>query len=354
MKNYFLSVVLCVLCVFTGTAHQSSANEHSIPYSLPSLYNPNPVAGRLYLQPIGTNEDRVVSGTQIELGLGSSVDYNIYFTEKPGDANNRLTVNSNIFTLKLSRDFSMGTLPVEIGGIARSHQDKRETLLANMIKNYHEFMSFGNIPPEGRFYGTIGDDGARVIGDSGEFFLTTFQIYAKMQLLQEGGVSSPEPNWSVKLSFRVPASDYAFDTNGISVSTGVSKTVFPQFMLAGALGVIYQDLSQDDFHTTSIRVEKWAYDAFLGCIWDMGKEGGWYFSSGLRISSERISYIKNSTSAEISYCTHWRLSYRKKMPSGQYWEFFMNCNEDLPGLGHGLEPDFRLQLGVAVNWGRAS
>lgn len=320
-------------------------------YRIPSIYNPNPVVGRLYLQPIGTHEDQSFSGFLAEVGLGSSVDYNIYFTENPERVDERLTVNSNILSVKVSNGFSTFGHTLETGGILRSHQDVRTTFMSTSIKNYHEFMNFGNIPPKGQYYGGIGENQTGIIAEnSGDIFLTTLQLYAKIQVLEDKGIGSYVPNLSFKTSIRLPLSEYGYDRNGISLSTGISKEVYTQFILFFAAGLIYQDISPDDFNATNIEVKKRAYDVFSGFIWDAGQKGAWYVSSGLRVSSERIYYTKNPDSADTAYCTHWGLFYRKTLQNGNMIEFFFNCNEDLPGLGYGLEPDFRVQSGVTINF----
>jgi len=350
LKNKLIFMTLFCLPVILLFSGIGVCEENKIIYRIPSVYNPNPVSGRLYLQPIGTHEDQILYGINAEIGLGSSTDYNIYFSETPDVVNERLTVNSNILTVKFSSGFHALGQALEFGTIVRSHQDQRETYISNFVKNYHEVMDFGNIPPDGQLYGAIGENKTGIIGDSGDIFLTTFQFYAKVQVLKDNGLDSFVPNLSFKTSFRLPASDYEFDGNGVSLSTGISKEISPQFVVFFAAGLIHQNTSKNDFNATNIRVKKRVYDMFTGFIWDIGKRGAWYISPGLRISSERISYIKNPDSADDSFCTHIGLSYRKVLRNGSIMEFFFNFNEDLPGLGYGLEPDVRVQSGLTINF----
>ena len=315
-------------------------------YRMPIPYNPNPVAGRLYLQPIDTHEDQCINGFEGEVAYGEASDYNIYFVAEGEDP--RMTVNTRMLLLKAAYgDYWMG-YGVEAGVHLRIHQDERENFLSSVLKNYHEFMGFGNIPEAGAYFGGIGNNGCDVIGKSGEIFLTTLQMYAKIQLLEDGGDETRRPNLSIKTSMRAPLSGKPFDSMGGAISLGASKQIRKRIAWIGAMGMVFQDIDQRDFRAENLHVEKWVGDALTGIVWDMGKSEGWYLSTALRGSSKRVAYRGNSVSAGNAYVVHLLLAYRRIMAHGAPMEFFMNVNEDIPGFGHGLEPDVCAQAGVSV------
>lgn len=328
---------------YTLTSHASTSD---LAYRMPISYNPNPVAGRLYLQPIDTHEDQCVTGFEGEIVYGEASEYNIYFVAEEKDP--RMTVNTRMLSLKASYGGHFMGYGIETGTLLRVHRDERDTLLSNMLKNYHEFMGFGNIPEEGAYFGGIGNNYSTVIGKSGEIFLTTLQMYAKIQILEDGGEGTRTPNLSIKSTVRAPLSGNRFDTGGGALSLGVSKQIRRNISLIGAVGLVFQDIDSADFEAENLHVEKWAEDALMGIVWDMGKEEGWYISTAMRRSSERVAYKGNPESAGNAYCVHLLLAYRQPMAHGIPMEFFINVNEDIPDFGHGLEPDFCVQTGVSV------
>ncbi len=354
MKKRIIAYSLCIQFILSMTAYCESGKSKII-YRFPSLYNTNPVSGRLYLQPIGIHEDQVVSGTLIDFSFDSSSEYNRYFkpdSEVGGD--DCLTLNTNTYSLKISEGFMVHGYGMEIGGIFRVHQDKKETLLSKFLRNFHDWsadkLGFnGHSPPKGQYYGAIGDNDTIVIGESGEIYLSTLQLYSKIQLLKDGGVSSFRPNVSMKFSARIPISHKDFDQPGISVSAGISKKVLSSLSIIGAADIIYQDLESEDFNASNLDVEKLVSDLFAGFIWDMGDAGGWYNSIGMRYSTVRVKYKTNPNSADDAYVLHYGLVYQRKLKKGRIMDFYMNMNEDFPQFGRGLEPDFRIQVGVSLN-----
>ena len=326
---------------------QGMAGEYHLPYRMVESYNPNPVAGRLYLQPLDSHAARAIPGVKLEIALEEAADYNIYFVEDFNDP--RLTVNSRILSFKASYGGRPGRFNMETGAVVRSHQDERRTFLGDFIAHYHEFMGFGNIPEKDQYYGGIGDHGTRVIGDSGDIFLTTAQLYVKVQLFEDLGTSGPVPDVAVKASCRMPMSSHAFDTPGGALSLGLSKQVSRRFTCYGAGDIGYQDIDRQDFNGENLRVARWIYDVLAGLTWDMGQKDAWYASTAFRVSSQRVSYKRNPASADNGYCIHVGVVYRTRLAPGKIMELFLNCNEDLPGLGHGLEPDFRIQVGLALH-----
>ncbi|MBU1169131.1 MAG: hypothetical protein KKD44_06145 [Proteobacteria bacterium] len=344
MKQVVFIVALMV-CLFFP-AHPLWAEPMDESYRFPDLYNPNPLGGRIWLQPLGIHDDRVTDHAEICLNFGSSTDYNVNFIETPGDK--ELTVNTNIYTLSLARSMDMVGRRVEMGGIFRSHQDMRSTLGSSLVKRYHEAFpsdGFGHVPPEGQYYGAVGDNETAVIGESREFYLNTLQLYAKYQLCREttGFMDS-----ALKLSIRVPLSGKSFDKRGIALSAGFSKQMGPHLRAIGSGGLVFQDLDAKDFDANNLDVASWVYDVFAGLVWDMGRPGGWYAQAGMRYASKRVSYIQNSDSAAAAVVTHFGPVYRFREKQGRVIEWFMSFNEDIPGLGYGLEPDVAFYTGVSV------
>ncbi|MFA6009713.1 MAG: hypothetical protein WC799_07005, partial [Desulfobacteraceae bacterium] len=133
------------------------------PFRFPVLSNPNALAGRLYLQPLSDHDDRVIEATVLSASYGSATDYNIHFVENEGDR--ELTVNTNIYSISMSKGFSLSGKMVETGGVLRAYQDMRKTWGSELVKNYHEAFpsdGFGNVPPDGQFYGSVGENETRV------------------------------------------------------------------------------------------------------------------------------------------------------------------------------------------------
>ncbi len=313
----------------------------------PVLYNPNALAGRLYLQPLEVHDDSVTKGWTVSFDVGSATDYNVYFKEYDGDE--ELTANYNVFSFALSKDVTIASQAVELGAILRINQDKKNTILADLTESYHGMFSdgFGKTPPDGQYYGEVGNNQTRIIADSGDVFLSTLQLSGKYQLWEDKGLGTLRPNVTLKISGRIPLSSKDFDTAGIALSLGFSKEVLRQFYLIGAGGLIYQDLSQEDFNADNLDVEKFAIDCFAGSIWDLGKQNDWYLQLGTRWSSERISYSTNPESAESSWNVLLGISYRVVRENGDLVDLFLNFTEDIPGFSHGLDPDFGVYGGFS-------
>jgi len=342
-----LPFVLFFLLLTSGVAFAAE----QINLRFPVLYNPNALAGRLYLQPLDVHDDVVVKGWSFTFEVGSAVDYNIYFKEKDGD--DELTVNYNVYSFALTKDITVADQNIELGAVLRIHQDKKSTLLADLVKNFHNAFpsdGFGEVPPDGQYYGEVGNNDTRIIADSGDIFLSTLQLSGKYQIWEDGGLGTYRPNLTLKFSTRIPLSGKDFDTLGVAISVGLSKEIFNQIYLLGSGGIIYQDLDQSDFNADNLDVDDIATDLFIGTIWDFGKRENWYAQLGTRWSSERIAYSENSDSAESSFIILFGLNYRSILESGALIDYYFNCSEDLPGLGHGLEPDFGVYSGLAYHF----
>ncbi|MCK5069719.1 MAG: hypothetical protein KAR01_04225 [Desulfocapsa sp.] len=340
---------LLLIVVFLCLTPEDSNSSEDAGLRFPILYNPNALAGRLYLQPLDVHDDTVSKGWRVALSTGSATDYNIYFKEAAEDE--EWTVNSNIFSLALAKGISVSSKTVELGAVLRVSQDKKSTLLASLTDSYHGMFSsdgFGQTPPDDQYYGEVGNNNTPVIADSGDIFICTLQLSAKYQLWKDEGLNTSQPNVTLKVSSRIPLSGNDFDKPGIALSAGLSKEVWRQFYLLGAAGVIYQDLSQEDFNADNLDVEKIAFDGFVGSIWDPGKKNDVYFQLGTRWSSKRISYSENSESAEASLNVLFGINYRIIKENGTVVDLFLNFTEDIPGLGHGLEPDFGTYAGFSI------
>lgn len=345
----FFAVLLC-FC-FTLSWYDSVCAQTAVnPLRFPVLSNPNALAGRLYLQPLSVHDDRVIGGTELSVSYGSATDYNIHFVEHEGDR--ELTVNTNTYSISMSKGISLSGKMFETGGELWAYQDMRKTWGSELVKNYHEAFpsdGFGNVPPDGQFYGSVGENETRVIGRNREVYLSTLQLYAKTQIFRERE-GSPLPDLALKLSGRIPLSSKNFDTAGVGITAGLSKQLTRNLSFMGSGGVVFQDLTNRDFNAENLKVRHWALDLFSGLCWDMGQENGWYAQTGLRWSSERISYRNNSESAGPGYVVHFGPVYRTKTKNGGLLEYFISCSEDIPGLGHGLEPDVGFYAGVTVGY----
>ncbi len=343
LRQFFLFSLLVLL--LSAPADCFAAANSSLRF--PVLYNPNALAGRLYLQPLDVHDDVVSTGWNISFELGSATDYNVYFKESDGDG--EWTVNSNIFSLAVTKDVAIGSQVFELGGGLRVHQDKDSTILADLTESYHGIFGdgFGKTPPDGQYYGEVGNNNTRLIADSGDIFITTLQLSGKYQLMTDRGRESWQPNLTIKLSSRVPVSGKDFDRFGIALSAGLSKEVLHQLYLLASAGIIYQDLSAEDFNADNLDVDTTAVDCFAGAIWDIGRADGWYLQAGSRWSSQRVAYSTNPGSSESSWNVLFGTTYRLIRENGSPVDIYLNFTEDIPGFGHGLEPDFAVYSGVS-------
>ncbi len=347
-------LIILLFILLTNLDAYGKEAVNNIFYRFPCLYNSNPVSGRLYLQPLGVHEDQVIKGTTVDLSFGSSAEYNRYFMSDPQAVKEEsLTVNTNIYSLKLSHYLLFLGIGIETGGIFRAHQDIKNTLLADFLDSFHDWsedtLDFnGHSPPNDRYYGSIGDGNTVVIGKSGNIFLSTIQLYSKIQLMDDKGPKFLTPNVSIKFSTRIPTSNKNFDKIGVGFSSGISKELFKWINFIGAFDIVFQNLEAHDFNASNIDVKKVVYDIFAGFVLDMGKTGGWYNNIGMRFSPARIRYSDNPDSADDAYVLHYGIVYNKSLKNNKIIEIFINLNEDLPDFGHCLEPDFRIQCGVSL------
>lgn len=328
----------------------ASARTAGIPLRFPVLSNPNAVAGRLYLQPLGEHDDQAIEPLTVSADFGSATDYNVHFVEKEGDR--ELTVNTNIYSFAVTKGFSLFGKSWETGTQVRLYQDMRQTWGSELVKNYHEAFpsdGFGHVPPDGQFYGCIGDNQTPVIGNNREFYLTTVQLHAKTQILRDQP-GRPIPDLALKLTARIPTSGKPFDTQGIGLTAGLSKQLTASLSFMGSAALVYQALSEEDFNANNLTVEPLAVDLFAGACWDMGLEDGWYAQGGLRWSSERVAYKDNSESAGPAYVVHFGPVYRSQPKRWGFYEYFISFSEDIPGLGYGLEPDVAFFTGLAFSF----
>lgn len=315
-------------------------------YRFPDLYNPNAVAGRLYIQPLGIHDDKVLSSGELSVSYGTFADYNVHFVEQEGD--DELTVNTNIYTLTFAHPVDVAGTRLELGGVFRAHQDMRSTWWSWVVKKYHRAFpsdGFGQVPPDDQYYGAVGNNETRVIGKSREFYLNTLQLHAKYQVFTE---DRHLLNMAVKLSTRIPLSGKSFDRPGLGLSAGFSKALRPGLNAIGSAGLSFQDLDKRDFNADNLDVSSWVLDLFGGLMWDMGDPGGWYAQAGMRYSSERVSYSANPDSADGGVVVHFGPVYRFREKNGRIMEWFLSCSEDIPGLGYGLEPDVGGYTGFSI------
>lgn len=345
-RQCIISLTLLLLLLIP----EACLSSEKINLRFPVLYNPNALAGRLYLQPLDIHDDVVIKGWSFAFELGSAVDYNVYFKENDND--DELTVNYNVFSFALAKDITLASQNIELGTILRIHQDKKKTVLSDFIRNFHSMFSsdsFGQVPPKGQYYGEVGSNDTKVIANNGDVSISTLQLSGKYQVWKDRGLGTYKPNVTLKLSTRIPLSGKDFDTVGIAFSAGFSKEIYNQFYLIGAGGIIYQDLDQGKFNATNLDVKKVAADFLIGSIWDFGEKGSWYGQLGTRWSPEKVSYSENQDSSEPSWIILFGINHRTLIKNGGLVDFYFNCSEDIPGLGHGLETDFGIYSGFSYH-----
>jgi hypothetical protein len=349
-------MIALILSLLVASASASAlAQEPDVVYRFPELHNPNPVAGRLYLQPIGAHDDQVIEGFQFDVSVNSYSEYNRRFhdgrygtgeadkTLPGGEYPDLLFMNGNTFQVRISQGFKIKGFKVEAGAIVRSYLERENSEMQVFLAAFHSVAdnSPGHIPPDGQPWGGwVGDQQTVVIGSDGKVFLTSAELYTKLQVLEE---KEWIPNVAVKLSVRIPLSGLPFDSWGAGVSVGLSKKIFDWLSFIGAASIQYQDLDPSDFNASNLTVHPLTYDLFGGFTVDPGAPGGFYFALGFRYSSVRIEYSTNPGSVEPSYVVHASLNYQ--MQSG--WELYFFMSEEIPQWDEALEPDFIAGIGVS-------
>lgn len=323
------------------------APEDDVFYRFPDLYNPNPIGGRLYLQPIGPHEDRVVEGLVISVSYLTSSEFNRKFHDSakfrgkwPHDEainDSLLYMNSRMLQIRVSHGFKIRGFKFEAGAIVRTFQDTSESEMKVFLAEFHDVIGSPNPSPDQPYNGTVGKGRTVVIGPDGQIYMTTAELYAKVQLL-DNSEKEYIPNLSLKFSVKVPISGLAYDTWGVGISAGVSQKITDWLTFIAAGSVSYQDLSSDVFGgDNNLLVRRWVYDLFGGVVIDPFAKGGFYMTLGLRYSSVRMTYGSNPDSSHETYVAVVSLNY---LSPHRDWEVRVFFSEEIPGLEGGLEPDF--------------
>jgi hypothetical protein len=315
-------------------------------YRLPELYNSNAVAGRLYLQPIGPKEDRIIDGFKLDVSLANAAEYRPDFNNA-AESYTPMRYNTNLLSFRAAKGLNLIHHDFEIGGVFRLVQDNNHSLMADFLKWFHlQIGSDGHIPRDVPYGAVIGDAQTSVIGGDGKIYILSPDLYTKFQILKEQRESFL-PNLAVKLSCRIPISKQPFDTLGIGASLGVSKEFMERFRYMAALALVYQNLYRDDFNASDLDVNQFAYDIFGGIGYDFGAEGGYYTNLGIRYSNQRVVYADNPDSATAATVVHGALNYISK---NKNWEIFTSFGEEITAISRALEPDFIILMGVCFNF----
>ena len=355
-QRQFLSLSILVACLAIGSS--ARAEEGEVFYRFPEIHNPNPVAGRLFLQPIGDHDDQVIEGLRIDAWGNSYSEYNRRFHDgsygkgweaHPNETGvpvpNLLYMNGNTIQLTIAKGFRVKGLKIEGGAIVRSYVDRgKDSEMEVFLAWFHKVE--GNSPqyiplPNQGISGVVGDQKTVVIGEAGQVYMTSADLYAKVQLLEE---KQYLPNVSVKLVTRLPLSSRPFDTFGVGSSIGVSKGIFDWLTLIGAASMAYQNIDQGDFQAHNLRIYPWSSSLFGGFVVDPGKKGGFYLTAGFRFSTVRLSYSTNPSAVAAAKVMHASLNYRDA--DGRY-EAYIFANEEVPHFDQNLEPDFLFGVGFS-------
>lgn len=358
-REYWLASIVVALFFCPETVWGQQYNDDDIIYRFPNAYNPNPIGGRLFVQPMDGHDDQVVMGLSGNVSLTTASEFNRSFHDGssgsgpvPRDVVNPdlLLVNSYIVEVQLGYGFRIKGYKVEAGALIRTHIDTEESEMSIFLAEVHRgvFPSPNHIPADDQPYnGTVGEKRTVVIAKNGQVFITTAQLYAKIQLLEEERLSWI-PNLSFKWSVRVPTSSHPFDRFGTSITFGLSKHLTDWIVFLASASISFQDLEARHFDATNLKVYQFYYDLFAGLVVDLGDPGGFYAVGGFRFSSLRMRYENEPTSATTSSVVH--LSFNYLSASGN-WELYFYLSEEIPGVSYSLEPDFLAGLGLAFRLG---
>ena len=316
------------------------------------IYNPDPVGGRLFVQPLSFHEDVVVEDWFFGESVITSSSYSRFFFS---DARSNAPASSQVInSIYVSKGININGFRFEFGGIYRIHQDIRESNLSRFLDSLHRAINqSSNIAPEAhRFQTSAGRDGVSLIGPNGEWFMETLQVYTKYQLLyDEPGKHTP--NLSLKLTLRLPVTTNSFDTLGVALSMGMSKRIGQghKFLFAG--DICYQGIDRSSFQTRDpdLMVRQWYAEIFAGFSLELGKPGGWYMTLGHRYSSRKVYYRRHPDTQidnrqQASHIEYLKIAYSSR---GKKWEFYLMAQEDLFLPFRALEPDFLINGGVVFH-----
>ena len=136
----------------------------------PELYNPNVVGGRLFIQSLSYNDDRVIPEWVMGQAISTVADNtrNFFYPNNP----NPPVANQYINSIYVSKGFYVEGLAFEVGGIYRHHQDVAFSYLSGFLDYFHlEINQPSNVPaPEHRFQATVGKTALPSLGGMEKFF----------------------------------------------------------------------------------------------------------------------------------------------------------------------------------------
>ncbi|MBP6218939.1 MAG: hypothetical protein KA436_10165, partial [Oligoflexales bacterium] len=128
--------------------------EHLFP-RVPSSFNPNPVAGRLYVQGLENFDDRVLVPFIVESSYSQIAEYNFNF-HPAAESWSQLM---NVHMIKVHVSQGHAELPflkkkIEFGMTHRFYIDDHQTSYSQFLKSFHKVIdSPKEIPAEGTPYG---------------------------------------------------------------------------------------------------------------------------------------------------------------------------------------------------------
>ena len=307
----------------------------------PDTYNYDPVGGRLFLQPLGMNDDRVVMGPAITMILGETSTYSPNFKDM-ANSNPALKSNAHIMNLQLSHGFRLKGYKLEVGGIIRNYQDEDQSNLSVFIAKVHEAVGSSPGAELAPYSGAVGENHTVVIGDDGSFFVSSADLYLKLQLLEE----KPEgwlPNLAVKFIVRAPLSNQEFNKFGEGLAVGLSKHLTNRLIFVSSVAIAHQQVEGKDFDSENLIIEPWMYDVFGGLVYDLKSPGFWTVSGGLKRSSRNIYYQNNPASAEPANIMLFSVNYQTRLKE---WSYSFQFSEDVANPRRAVEPDFTLEMTV--------
>ncbi len=324
------------LFLFTFIAITALAEE---PIRWPSTFNPNPVAGRLYVQPLSNFDTDILLPLQMEYSFSGIAEYNPNFHAEADDEA-ALFLNINMHKLTFSKGWDHLPYPFEVESTFRLYFDYQQTLLSEFLLVFHEAIdSPKEIPPAGLPYqGTIGSHQTKIIGEPGELYLATKDLHLKMQL------PSLHSDWTplfVKTTFRFPLTSQPFNTLGIGISLSSAYLIEPHMKLLTAGSLSYQALHKEDFNAPNIKVRSLVYDLYTCFFHDPGLAQNFTYNIGMRYSSLRVTYPDHDRSALPPFMLHGSLNYHMDL-----FHLFFEFNEDFIRTQSALEPDITLTVGA--------
>ena len=308
-----------------------------------SWFNPNPVAGRTYIQANDNYGTKILSNPVYEISYSQVAEYNPNFHQKDDDTQH--LANTHLYRMQMTYPFMLVERKFQFNLIERSYIDDYGTGFSAFLLKFHEAVgSTKEIPPQDQSHTyTAGENKVSVIGKKNRLFFVTGDFSIKGKILSARERLPLEV--ALELSYRQAQSRNRFNTEGYGATVLSSYGIKNSLSLMANLHIGHQNLKKEHFDSKELRVFQNYISLLAGMVYDSYEPGGFYYSFGLRYSTPRVQYRDNLKSAKYSTILHASFNYHA---ASQGLLYFLELNEDVLDTLSALEPDIMITFGVAL------